>query len=271
MIEVVLAVALAAPLVALTALPLVYARLLAWPSEPPDEIDDVARTVSSLRDLEFARVAGTIASQDYDRLRDALEREGLARRSMPAPARTPVMTLAIAGLAVGVVAVVIAASLPRDLGERDVSGVVTGSGGRALTPTATELEAQLGPDRRDIPTLLALASAYEQEDRLKDAVAVYQEVLALDKDNVSALDALGAILVQNDAPDAALMAVERVLTLRPRDSDALAVKGAALYLKARYAEAVDAWRTFLEVATYDPRADAVRSLIDEASVRMTRP
>lgn len=269
--DLLVAIALGLPLVAVTALPLVLARRIGWPADPPDRVDDVARAVSSLRDLEFARVAGTIAPEDYERLRSALERDALSRRSAIAGRRAPVVTLAIAALAAGTIAVVVAASLPRDLGERDVGGVVTGGGGRALAPTAAQLEAQLGPERRDVPTLLALATAYEQEDRVRDAVAVYREVLALDTDNISALDAIGAILIQNDEPAAALMAVERVLALRPRDADALLVKGAALYQQARYADAVVAWRTFLEVAAYDARADAVRGLIENATGRAGRP
>ncbi|MDQ2912657.1 MAG: hypothetical protein M3T56_05315, partial [Chloroflexota bacterium] len=49
-------------------------RPVAWPADPPDQRDDVARAVSSLRDLEFARAAGTIAPADYARLRASLER-----------------------------------------------------------------------------------------------------------------------------------------------------------------------------------------------------
>ena len=43
-------------------------RPVAWPADPPDQRDDVARSVSSLRDLEFARAAGTIAAIDYTSL-----------------------------------------------------------------------------------------------------------------------------------------------------------------------------------------------------------
>src|SRR5439155_1142725 len=55
-------------------------RPLAWPADPPDQRDDVARAVSSLRDLEFARAAGTIATEDYVRLRASLERDAFVRR-----------------------------------------------------------------------------------------------------------------------------------------------------------------------------------------------
>ena len=56
-------------------------RPIAWPADPPDHRDDVARAVSSLRDLEFARAAGTIAPSDYARLRASLERDAFARRA----------------------------------------------------------------------------------------------------------------------------------------------------------------------------------------------
>lgn len=261
------ALALGLPLLALTALPLVYARRLAWPVEPRDHVDEVARAVSSLRDLEFARAAGTIVPADYERLRAALERSAFARRSAPVAGRVPVVTLAIASLAAAAIAVVVAASLPRDLGERDPGGVLTGGGGGPLGPTAAQLEARLGTERRDIPTLLALADAYEREGRTREAVGVYQEVLAIDHENVPALDALGTILLQSGEPAGALVAADRVLALRPRDADALLLKGAALYEQARYADAVTAWTIFLEVAEYHPGAPMVRALIEDARRR----
>lgn len=261
------ALALGLPLLALAALPLLYARRLAWPSERADRVDDVARAVSSIRDLEFARAAGTVAPADYERLRAALERSASAHRSATAPGRVPVATLAIASLAAAVIAVVVAASLPRDLGERDPGGVLTGGGGGPLGSTTTQLEAQLGAERRDIPTLLALADAYEREGRVREAVGVYQEVLAIDRDNVPALNALGAILIESGEPAGALVAVDRVLALRPRDADALLLKGVALYEQARYADAVAAWTTFLEVAEYHQSAPMVRTLIEEARLR----
>lgn len=265
------AVALGLPLLALTVLPLFIARRLSWPAERPDGADDVARAVSSLRDLEFARAAGTIAPADAERLRAALERSAFPRRSAARAAPAPIATLAIAALAAGTIAVVVAASLPRELGDRAPGAVVTGSGGGPLGPTPAQLEAQLGSERRDVPTLLALADAYDREGRLKRAVSVYQEVLAIDPENVVALDALGAILLRSGEPAGALVAAERVLALRPRDAEALLLKGAALYQQARYGEAAAAWTRFLEVAAYDERADEVRALLADARRRAGAP
>src|SRR2546423_15458132 len=73
-------------------------RPVAWPADPPDQRDDVARAVSSLRDLEFARAAGTIAAADYTRLRASLERDAFTRRA-PEPGRAaPVRTLVAAAI-----------------------------------------------------------------------------------------------------------------------------------------------------------------------------
>src|SRR2546430_11266500 len=81
-------------------------RPVAWPADPPDRRDDVARAVSSLRDLEFARAAGTIAPADYQRLRATLERDAFVRRAPEArgdaPGRTPVAASAIPATAVPV-------------------------------------------------------------------------------------------------------------------------------------------------------------------------
>ena len=73
-------------------------RPLAWPADPPDQRDDVARAVSSLRDLEFARAAGTIAPADYVRLRASLERDAFVRRPPESRGKAPVRTLVAAAL-----------------------------------------------------------------------------------------------------------------------------------------------------------------------------
>src|SRR2546429_4541343 len=73
-------------------------RPLAWPADPPDQRDDVARAVSSLRDLEFARAAGTIARSDYTRLRASLARDAFARHEPEPRLAAPVRTLAAASI-----------------------------------------------------------------------------------------------------------------------------------------------------------------------------
>src|SRR3989442_4690300 len=100
-------------------------RPIAWPADPPDERDDVARAVSSLRDLEFARAAGTIALADYARLRATLERDAFARRADEPGPSAPVRTLLAAALIAGVVAGVVAVPPPPSARDRAAGETLT--------------------------------------------------------------------------------------------------------------------------------------------------
>src|SRR2546427_440506 len=113
-------------------------RPMAWPADPPDERDDLARAVSSLRDLEFARAAGTIAPSNYARLRAMLERDAFLRRSDQPRSTAPVRTLLAAALVAGGVAGVVAGTLPRSAGDRAAGETVARTGARADDPPSLE-------------------------------------------------------------------------------------------------------------------------------------
>ena len=242
--------------------PLLARREVGWPLEPLDTRDDVARAVSSLRDLEFARAAGTIAPADHERLRALLERAAFVRergtRATPAPWRTIALASLLAGLAV----VLVVIELPRAAGDRAPGEPITGSA--AVAPTLSDLEARARSSPRDVPTLLALADAYVSEDRVTDAVATYQKVLAIDKDSVPALNGIGFMLFRSGEMGGARLAAERVLTLRPRDADALFLKGLIQYRSEDWRGAVDTWKVFLDVGEFHPAAQMVRPLYEEA-------
>lgn len=251
--------------------PVLAARGVRWPAEAPSERDDVARAVSSLRDLEFARAAGTLAPEDYARLRARIERSAFdsAARAHAEPA--PLRTIALAALLAGIAAVAVAVTLPREVGDRAPGRVLTGSGGGLITPTTLELERRALADANDIPIRLQLAEAYAGEGRASEAVAAYRAVLALDSQNVPALNALAVILFGAGETDAAEIAADRVLALRPRDPDALFLKGAARYRNQDFAGAVSAWEAYLQVAEFDQAAPAVRTLLDDARARARQP
>ena len=234
-----------------------------WPVEPDGGSDDIARAVSSLRDLRFAEAAGTIDPADAARLRAALERSAFAREAVTPAARAPLRTIAIAALVAGIAAILVAQNLPQEAGDRAPGEPITGTVGRSA-PTAAELEVRVKATPRDVPTLLALAEAYRQEGRTSEAVSTYQAILAIDRDNVPALNGLALILTQAKQPDGAALAVDRVLALRPKDPDALFLKGLLLYQAQDYAGAVKAWAIYLDVGEFHPAAPMVRSLYADA-------
>ena len=163
-------------------------RPLAWPADPPDRRDDVARAVSSLRDLEFARAAGTIAPADYQRLRATLERDAFVRRAPEARGNAPVRTLVAASLIAAIAVAVAVFYLPPSAGDRAPGETVTGTVPK--TDALAALEARASANPGDVPTQLALADGYVQAGRPNDAIPRYQAVLAKDPNNVAALDGI---------------------------------------------------------------------------------
>ncbi len=236
-----------------------------WPADPPDRHDDVARAVSSLRDLEFARAAGTIDPADEALLRSRIEASAFAR-SEPTARAAPVRTFILAAGLAAVAAVMVVVFLPAAAGDRAPGETITGTVPAGARSTA-QLEAAVRERPADLPTRLALASSYEQEGRANDAAEQYKAVLAVDPNNVPALDGLGLLLFRSGSPDGALVAADRVLALRPRDADALFLKGLVLYQQQRYREAVDAWKVYLDVGEFHPAAPMVRTLYEDAKTK----
>ena len=245
--------------------PFLVRRAASWPAETPDAHDDVARAVSGLRDLEFARAAGTIAAEDHDRLRKLLERGAFARSRATTPTAAPWRTVAIAAALAGLVAVLVAVSLPRQAGDRAPGEPMTGT--VPAGPSLADLERRAKAAPTDVPSQLALGDAYLDEGRLPDAASTYQGVLALDKDNISALNGIAIVLFRSGETRGAGLAVDRVLSLRPKDPDALFLKGLLQYQAQDWKGATATWRVFLDVGEFDPRASMVRGLYDDARAK----
>jgi len=243
-------------------------RPVAWPADPPNDRDDVARAVSSLRDLEFARAAGTIAPADYARLRASLERDAFVRRAPEARGAAPVPTLVAASLIAAVAVGIAVFYLPPSAGDRAPGETVTGTVPQSNTLAALEARASANPG--DVPTQLGLADAYVQAGRPQDATPRYRAVLAKDPNNVAALDGLALILVASGSNDGAIVAADRVLAQRPKDPDALFVKGLALYGKQDWNGAIDVWTVYLDVGQYHFGAEMVRGLYADAKTKAGR-
>jgi hypothetical protein len=95
-------------------------------------------------------------------------------------------------------------------------------------------------------------------------------VLAKDPSNVAALDGLGLILVASGSNDGAIVAADRVLVQRPKDPDALFVKGLALYRKQDWNGAIDVWTVYLDVGQYHEASDIVRAYYADARAKAGR-
>ena len=250
---------------ALAVRPFLVRRAAAWPAETPDQRDDVARAVSSLRDLEFARAAGPIAPEDHARLRALLERSAFARGADERPTPAPWRTLLIAALFAGVAAVLVVASLPQVAGDRAPGEPITGTVPQG--PTLADLQRQAAADPTDVPTQLALGDAYLEAGSLSDAAKAYQAVLQIDQQNISALDGLAIVLFRAGETNGANIALDRVLQLRPKDPDALFLKGLLQYQAEDWKGAVATWGVFLDVGQYDGRAAMVRPMYEQAKAK----
>lgn len=250
----------------LTVRPFLTRRASAWPAETPDTRDEVAHAVSSLRDLEFARAAGTIAPEDHARLRGLLERAAFTRDRVTSATPAPWRTIAIAALLTGLVAVlVVVYYLPQEAGDRAPGEPITGT--VPAGPSLTDLQRQASAAPTDIPSQLALADAYLENGQLNDAATRYQAVLSLDSNNVAALNGIAIVLFRAGETKGAQVALDRVISLRPKDPDALFLKGLIQYQGQDYKGAVQTWGVFLDVGQYDGRAQMVRPLYEEAKAK----
>jgi cytochrome c-type biogenesis protein CcmH/NrfG len=249
--------------------PFLARRAAGWPPETADARDDVSRAVSSLRDLEFAKAAGTIAPEDHARLRGLIERSAFGRERVSRVAPAPWRTLLIASLLAGTAAVLVAVSLPQSAGDRapgePLTGTVASNG-----PTLADLERRAKADPADIPNQLALGDAYLESGNVSGAVIAYQAVLARDANNVSALDGLAIVLYRSGESKGALLALDKVLAMRPKDPDALFLKGLVQYQTQDFAGAVTTWQVFLDVGEFDGRAVMVRPLYEDAKKQAAR-
>jgi cytochrome c-type biogenesis protein CcmH/NrfG len=245
--------------------PFLARRAAPWPAETPDPRDDVARAVSSLRDLEFARAAGTIAPEDHARLRSLLERGAFAPERAGRAAQAPWRTVLIAALLAGTAAVLVAVSLPQAAGDRAPGEPITGT--VPSGPSLADLERRARADPADIPTLLALGDAYLEAGRLGEATTAYQAVLTKDNGNVAALNGLAIVLFRSGETRGAQLALDRALVLRPKDPDALFLKGLIQYQAQDFRGAVATWKVFLDVGEFDPKAQMVRPLYEDAQKR----
>lgn len=234
----------------------------------------------SLRDLEEARESGALQEDDYRRLHaDTEARLARVLRALdvvhgPAasgkgtgggtsPHRVRWWAAAVAAAALAGVAV---PRLVAAVSDRPAGSVFTGDlAGAGPTGGLEFFEARVRRNPRDVAARLDLAHRYLDAGGAGESVEHYLAALELDPDNAEAHAHMGYLLYLNGRPESALAALDRALGTDPRYPEALLFKGMIL-LKGlnRPAPALEALRTYLEVAPPGPEREQVARLAQEA-------
>jgi len=109
------------------------------------------------------------------------------------------------------------------------------------------------PDLRAAPDPAAADAAFEAGESAR-AIALYDEILAADPNNVNALLRSGKLLSWDRKYDEALLRYDRALVLEPQNTAVLLERGKVLLWSQRYDEAVPAFDKLLRLAPSDPWA-----------------
>ena len=98
---------------------------------------------------------------------------------------------------------------------------------------------------------LAIGLTHRKNGRLKEAAAVYSQVLGLDPNNLEALEAMGEIASASDTPHAALPIYAKILHLDPENISALNNRGIHLMSMGDAEASEFSFRKLLKIAPTD--------------------
>jgi cytochrome c-type biogenesis protein CcmH/NrfG len=137
--------------------------------------------------------------------------------------------------------------------------------GPGAAPLAS-LERRVREYPDDVAAHLALAEAYLDATRLREATLEYLSVLRLQPGNVEAKTRLGLLLFRAGLPEPGLRSVEQALASDPRYPEALYAKGVILFMGLRQPKAaVPSLRAYLQVAPFGAYRDQVEQLLELAA------
>jgi cytochrome c-type biogenesis protein CcmH/NrfG len=223
-------------------------------------LETETRAVAVLRALEARDGAGTPATS-IKSLRPASDGNGAAASVRRRP-RSRLATGVLAGVAVAIVAVLLAAALrTRSPGQPITGGIGNGSTQIALA----FFEQRVTEHPRDVAARLDLAEAYLDSGNVQGAIAQYLAALSVDPRNPEAHAELGFLIFRSGKPEDALRTVEQALAVQPNYPQALYYKGVILFRGLdRPAEAAAAFRAYLRAAPYGALRTEVEQLLKDA-------
>ena len=124
------------------------------------------------------------------------------------------------------------------------------------------LEAAVKANPADLDAKNRLGHAFLGTDRMKDAYALAEEVVAVDNDNAEARTHQAVFLYSMGDLATAGKVLDRVLAVHPAHAETLGWRGIVLYEQGAFEEAATRWETAI---TADPTTTPVlRPLIDKA-------
>jgi len=256
-----------------------------------------ATIVAAIRDLELERHSGKVGDEDYAEFRKDYEaraalvlqrmdaaqaaiasgaaagRRAAPRRGVPAAAPTPrgMLPYAVGGvilLAVGVSG----GYLLGTYSQGSARPTTVGTPAPVSSAQIGTLESALAKNSEDVKAKLALAHAYLDAERLRDAIPLYRQVLDKNPNDPEALTHMGVILTRAGHGEAALQMFDRALAVDPNYAHALWDKAGLLFDQRQdYAAALKTLEAFIAVAGPGPDVERARAMIGEAKQRLAEP
>jgi predicted O-linked N-acetylglucosamine transferase (SPINDLY family) len=117
-------------------------------------------------------------------------------------------------------------------------------------------------------TEIDLAFAHHQAGRMREAEALYRQILAQQPEHADALHLLGVLALQAERFDEAMALLQQAITLKPRWAEAYNNLGLVLQAQGQRAEAIAAFRQALKADAdlADAHTNLGLALLDEGKV-----
>ena len=245
---------------------------------------NVALYRDQLRELESDLRAGTIASENYDKSRQEIEKRLLddlgGNAQKKGIQRPSILTAILVGLAVPFCAlgVYLAVGTPAAVVPGAIQQAGAGShdlNAQQIADMAQRLAARLKENPDNAEGWLMLGRTYGAIGRFSDAAAAFSEAVKRDSNNAQLLadyaDALGMAQGRSLSGEPEKL-VARALKVDPKNVKALALAGTAAFDRKDYAAAAKHWEHLLEVSPPDSElAQSIRGSIDEARALAGQP
>jgi cytochrome c-type biogenesis protein CcmH/NrfG len=135
----------------------------------------------------------------------------------------------------------------------------------------TALEAQLKQNPDDVTTLLALATAFQQNNDLKTASGYLEHVVAVDPSQKDVYLRLANIYLNQDVADytAAATVLNKAISVDPNNADLYLKLGIAQNSLGNTGAALLAWQKYLTLAPNGDMASVIREQVDKMSKEAT--